>query len=202
MAADYLAAIRAVCPDGPYRLLGWSFGGVIAHEMAVRLRESGQDVTLLAMLDSYPDLPAIFRLNDQQALAALLDPDRPDLVPARGSTELAIAVDLLRRGGGALASLDEERIEAVLRTMAHNRQLVRAFVPRHFDGDLLFFGATQDRPDDAPTAADWRPHVGGAIEVHPVDATHAAMTQPAPLRTIGRVLATRLDAPRKIGGRR
>ena len=196
MAADYLAAVREVWPDGPYRLLGWSFGGAVAHEMAVRLRESGQDVELLAMLDSYPDLPAIFRLNDQEALASLLDPDRPELVPARGSAELATAVDLVRRGGGALASLDEEQIEAVLRTMSHNRRLIRAFVPRHFDGDLLFFGATQGRPDAAPTAQDWRPHIGGEIDVHPVDATHAAMTQPRPLRTIGRVLAARLGVPR------
>ena len=40
-AALYIERVRAVQPDGPYHLLGWSVGGTIAHEMAVQLRESG-----------------------------------------------------------------------------------------------------------------------------------------------------------------
>ena len=38
MADDYAARIREVRPYGPYRLLGWSFGGLVAHEVAVRLQ--------------------------------------------------------------------------------------------------------------------------------------------------------------------
>ncbi|MEU6126725.1 amino acid adenylation domain-containing protein, partial [Streptomyces sp. NPDC047123] len=54
MAADYAARIRAVRPQGPYRLVGWSFGGLVAHEVAVRLQAEGAEVELLALLDSYP----------------------------------------------------------------------------------------------------------------------------------------------------
>jgi nonribosomal peptide synthetase DhbF len=39
---------------GPYRLAGWSFGGNVAHAMAVLLEESGERVELLALLDAYP----------------------------------------------------------------------------------------------------------------------------------------------------
>jgi nonribosomal peptide synthetase DhbF len=187
-AADYLREVRAVQPRGPYRLLGWSFGGLVAHEMAVQLGDSGERVELLAMLDCYPDLPAIFRIDDRQALSAFLDPDRPDLVPAKGSVELAEATALVRRGGGALASLAEDQVEAVLRTMAHNRALARSFTPRHFAGDLLFFRATEGKPDGAPTALDWRPHIGGEIDCRPIAANHSAMIQPEHLRRIGRIL--------------
>jgi phthiocerol/phenolphthiocerol synthesis type-I polyketide synthase D len=49
-ADRYIELIRTVQPDGPYRLAGWSFGGVVGYEMARRL---GPDqVELLAMLDS------------------------------------------------------------------------------------------------------------------------------------------------------
>jgi amino acid adenylation domain-containing protein len=52
VAAHYLRAIRAIEPRGPYRLGGYSAGGVIAYEMAQQLRAAGEDVALLAMLDA------------------------------------------------------------------------------------------------------------------------------------------------------
>jgi thioesterase domain-containing protein/acyl carrier protein len=54
MAADYVRRIREIQPTGPYHLLGASFGGLVAHEMAAQLQELGQPVALLALLDSYP----------------------------------------------------------------------------------------------------------------------------------------------------
>ena len=47
-------ALRAVQPDGPYALLGWSLGGVIAHEMAAMLESTGASVAVLLLLDSPP----------------------------------------------------------------------------------------------------------------------------------------------------
>lgn len=55
LARAYLEAIRARQPGGPYRLLGFSFGGVIALEVAQQLRKEGEPVELLAILDS--DVP-------------------------------------------------------------------------------------------------------------------------------------------------
>ncbi|HEX8139758.1 MAG TPA: beta-ketoacyl synthase N-terminal-like domain-containing protein [Pyrinomonadaceae bacterium] len=54
MAACYLAEVRAIQPEGPYLLGGWSLGGNIAFEMANQLSEQGQEVALLAMFDSHP----------------------------------------------------------------------------------------------------------------------------------------------------
>jgi thioesterase domain-containing protein len=52
MAEEYVAAIRRVQPQGPYAIGGWSVGGVLAYEMAQRLSASGQEVRLLAIIDS------------------------------------------------------------------------------------------------------------------------------------------------------
>lgn len=52
MAAEYLAVIRSVQPQGPYHLGGWSMGGVVAYEMAQQLQAQGQTVGLLALLDT------------------------------------------------------------------------------------------------------------------------------------------------------
>ncbi|HVT61265.1 MAG TPA: amino acid adenylation domain-containing protein [Thermoanaerobaculia bacterium] len=52
MAACYLSALRTVRAHGPYALAGWSFGGVVAYEMARQLTGEGEEVALLAILDS------------------------------------------------------------------------------------------------------------------------------------------------------
>jgi thioesterase domain-containing protein len=52
MAADYIREIRSVQPVGPYYLGGYSFGGIIAAEMACQLSSEGDEVALLAFFDS------------------------------------------------------------------------------------------------------------------------------------------------------
>ncbi|MBJ6360366.1 amino acid adenylation domain-containing protein [Paenibacillus sp. MAHUQ-46] len=53
MANAYLQEILAFRPEGPYRLGGWSMGGFIAYEVARKLKEAGQEVIQLALIDSY-----------------------------------------------------------------------------------------------------------------------------------------------------
>jgi thioesterase domain-containing protein len=53
MAACYLEQIRQVQPSGPYHFVGFSFGGLVAYEMAQQLRAQGEEVALLSMLDTW-----------------------------------------------------------------------------------------------------------------------------------------------------
>ena len=68
VARNYLDAIRAVRPDGPYLLGGWSSGGVVAFEMARQLQARGADVPLVVLLDSGP--PGIVDADDSVSLLA------------------------------------------------------------------------------------------------------------------------------------
>src|SRR6185369_5294373 len=52
MASDYAEALLDFYPGGPYVLCGWSMGGVIAFEVAKQLRERGEHVALVALIDS------------------------------------------------------------------------------------------------------------------------------------------------------
>jgi thioesterase domain-containing protein len=52
MAAYYLDQVRAFQPEGPYMIGGYSFGGIVAYEMAKQLRAEGAEVGLLALLDT------------------------------------------------------------------------------------------------------------------------------------------------------
>ncbi len=52
IASDHLEALRLVQPHGPYNLLGWSFGGCVAYEMALQLEQEGQTVAFLGLMDT------------------------------------------------------------------------------------------------------------------------------------------------------
>jgi amino acid adenylation domain-containing protein len=62
MAARYVRSLRRVQPHGPYSLGGWSLGGVLAFEMARQLRQGGEDVALLCLIESYT--PSLLRRFD------------------------------------------------------------------------------------------------------------------------------------------
>lgn len=55
LARTHLARVREIQPTGPYRIAGFSFGGLVAFEMAHQLRSAGQEVEMLFLLD--PMLP-------------------------------------------------------------------------------------------------------------------------------------------------
>jgi len=54
MAERYIREIRRVQPEGPYRIGGYSFGGLVAYEMAQMLEAQGIEVSLLGLFDTYP----------------------------------------------------------------------------------------------------------------------------------------------------
>jgi acyl transferase domain-containing protein/thioesterase domain-containing protein len=62
MAAQYVEAIRTVDPTGPYRLAGYSGGGVIAYEMAQQLRRAGAEVEAILMIDTLSPSAALRRV--------------------------------------------------------------------------------------------------------------------------------------------
>ncbi|MEU9232419.1 amino acid adenylation domain-containing protein [Streptomyces subrutilus] len=185
IAEDYVRQIRAVQPEGPYHLLGWSFGGVVAQAMAVALQAGGQEVALLALLDGLPADPARYAADGPPSaddpvdtLAALLASLGYDPADGRGQADLTA---LLGEAAGVLPDVFEQ-----------NAKLMAEHVPDRYRGDAVFFGATLDKPADWPYGAAWHPYVDGRVEEHRITCTHGAMTRPEPVARIAAVLATKL----------
>src|SRR5262249_19149018 len=53
MATSYIAEMRSVQPQGPYSLVGYSFGGLVAYEIAQQLHRAGEQVDMLCLIDTY-----------------------------------------------------------------------------------------------------------------------------------------------------
>ncbi|WP_224272395.1 non-ribosomal peptide synthetase [Streptomyces venezuelae] len=143
MAADYVRRIRAVRPSGPYHLLGWSFGGLVAHAMATRLQSEGERVGVLAVLDAYPDNRRVLSrqtaLSERQWLRLLLDDvdhiedvERVEGVvgldghPGRGVGDRPrLGFTSLPEQAGAARSAGTDTLRAALRPAGLSDQLLR-----------------------------------------------------------------------------
>ncbi|KAG8224696.1 hypothetical protein J437_LFUL006083 [Ladona fulva] len=58
LAAYYIKHMKKVCPYGPYRLCGYSFGACVAFEMALQLESAREEVAGLALIDGSPSYVA------------------------------------------------------------------------------------------------------------------------------------------------
>ncbi|MGG4103276.1 amino acid adenylation domain-containing protein [Paenibacillus lautus] len=202
MTTDYIDHIRSLQPKGPYRLLGWSLGGNVAQSIAVQLQKAGEDIELLAILDAYPShyLPIKENPDEDEALTALLALggfDRESIEEGLGDTPLTIAtaLELLRNESSALASLEEETMMNLKATYENSVQLLKAFVPKKFEGDIIFFHSTIIPDWFEPIEPEmWSPYVGGRIERHDIACRHKDLCQPGPLDYIGKCILSKLEA--------
>ncbi|MDI5967960.1 amino acid adenylation domain-containing protein [Streptomyces sp. SL13] len=193
---DYVDRIRSVQPQGPYHLLGWSFGGAVAQAMAARLQAQGDQVALLCLLDSYPlDVnPAAEKPDWQQFLTELLEtaggvPAAPD-GRAAPPLDAADVTEALRAARSPLAALDAGQLENVYAVYRNLIRISEDFTPGRYEGDLLLLRAATSPVDIDPLS--WQRFVGGRVEVHDIACRHGEMTQPHAVDLIGPVLRTKL----------
>ncbi|MGA5559710.1 amino acid adenylation domain-containing protein [Streptomyces platensis] len=205
MAEDYVREIRRVQPEGPYHLLGWSLGGIMAHAVATALQAQGQEVALLAVLDAYPApadgpgtggpgeiLTQMYEgYADIYGLPEGASPELPDTDVMR-----ARITDWLGRGESELRHLDDAQRAVALDIMVNNVTLTNARRPDRFRGTMLLVVATQKQQEWTSPQA-WKEFLDGELEIHEVDCEHARMLEPEPAADICAVLAPRIAGPRE-----
>ena len=202
MARDYVAAIRKMQPRGPYAICGWSFGGLVAFEMARQLENAGQMVELLALLDTRAR--------------------RSDISVRRMATRATIHVNFLLRGRGGFALADRKIRTAgrvvgnmvwrrlmqwhrrggwlpkALRNVAQaNKSARREYVPQPYGGRVTLFRATPPGERlSGDKAVGWKELVTGELEIHEVPGTHLTMVFEPHARTLAAKLMRCLDRAR------
>ncbi|GAA2736233.1 amino acid adenylation domain-containing protein [Actinocorallia aurantiaca] len=195
LAEEYLAAVRRVQPAGPYRLLGWSFGGLVAHAMAVALQRDGEEVELLALLDSYP-VPPGETVSGPEIVEMLVGPpgqDGEEFPPGFfDRLDVPAVARVLRHRDPVLTAFTDAEAAALVEAAAHHAHLMCAHRPRVFTGDLLFFTAVENQGGNPPAHDLWNPHLRGEVIDHPIGSPHLRMTDPQPIAQICAVLSRRL----------
>ncbi|MFD0499315.1 non-ribosomal peptide synthetase [Streptomyces rhizosphaericus] len=180
MAEEYVEVVLRVHRGGPYRLLGWSFGGLVAHAMAVRLRERGARVEALVLVDAYPG-------GVSRAAGTAPSPERhPGGVDPR-------VRELAREYAGQFGPAPTEaELAALSRVFVNNEQLMRGYVPKKYDGDALLVVATADKRPDTDLPGRWAPSVAGRLTRLDIACTHDGLLRAPAVAELGRAVARRL----------
>ncbi|GAA2487491.1 amino acid adenylation domain-containing protein [Streptomyces gobitricini] len=203
VAADYIGMIKQVRPEGPYHLFGWSLGGLLAYEIAVQLRLAGDEVGLVANLDSYPRTGVTDERDEQSLLGWLLEGighHRSEF----GDRDLVAGdiLDALRHDNSPMARMGEQRMTRMVDLMIHHQSLNTRYRPRDLDGTMQLFLAEQSawgeagtgQVDDGPGKDQlWKPYFSGELRVHRLACTHDDILNPGPLAELGPIVAAELD---------
>ncbi|MEP6707581.1 MAG: amino acid adenylation domain-containing protein, partial [Pyrinomonadaceae bacterium] len=189
MAASYIREIQAVQPAGPYQIGGRSFGGVVAFEMARQLSEQGHEVSLLAMMDTYP-------LGYQKLLAK----STSELAVPRMKNKLRAHLRNLRTMGpieklkylGEKSTYGPAKIKIktwqtlyhffrksgrvlprVLRNVEQfNYLAAREYVPKVYPGRVTLFWASEDLNTGHDAVDGWEVLAAGGVEIRELPGTH------------------------------
>jgi acetoacetyl-CoA synthetase len=163
MAQFFLDAIKERQPHGPYLLVGYSLGGLVALEMAQRLSEHGEEVRLLAMLETYPHrryLPLrqrvrlFTRITRHHATTLLRLPRREALSYLTNPAERLLYVPRDSSGSVPNQPPSDESFAAATERMRYSAYLaLTRYQPRFYRGKIKFVRAEISlRFPDNPTA--------------------------------------------------
>ncbi|GGE59806.1 non-ribosomal peptide synthetase [Nesterenkonia cremea] len=191
LIVQYVDVILSEQPEGPFHLVGWSFGGRLAHAIAAALQERGHEVGTLAVLDAYPVEESMAGITDEQSLWRAFLGAQGVPAPAQGRLSAGRARSLLREAGSPLASVPEETMRrSATRFRTIGTLFDRSPIPV-YRGDLHLVQATTDVPADRPGPSAWTPHVTGEIIVEQAELPHERIVEPAGVHALAAVLPER-----------
>ncbi len=202
LARDYLAQVRAVQPRGPYLLGGWSFGGLVAYEMARLLQAEGEPVGLLALLDT--PAPGDQPLPEPEPLSLLAGFGRVLGLPWR---ELPLDVEHLRqldvrealtsvleqarRAPSGALDLDPDTAWRLFAVYQRLHEALRRYVPEGtYAGPTRVFktAATEQGHARGPDLG-WGAWLSTPPSVHAVPGDHYTLLHAPHLRPLAETLA-------------
>ncbi len=187
MAAEYVGAIRAIQPEGPYHLGGWSLGGVIAYEVAQQLFARGQRVATLSLFDTAIPFNAANRpysdveVDDDSGKEYGLDITLKELERLGPEGQLPYLWRHVQRLGLLEADLPLEATEQILtdlKRLFHAHYLLGVgYALRPYPGRITLFRPTE-MAATIPTAEDrgWG-KLARAVEVIRVPGHHHSMVK-------------------------
>ncbi|HJQ35265.1 MAG TPA: amino acid adenylation domain-containing protein, partial [Pyrinomonadaceae bacterium] len=196
MAASYLEEVRAVQRGGPYSLGGWSMGGVVAFEMTRQLRARGEEVRMLALIDSMlfrygggdpaadggaeeaDEAPLLLSFARDLGIPPEETPLPPEELARMGPRQrLAHLLERARASGVLPADVDLSVIGGLYELFKNNHGAMRAYLPEAYAGRALLIRAAEgDRALRAEQARGWAGLVGD-LEVRESPGTHYTMVR-------------------------
>lgn len=184
LAVNHLQRVREAQKHGPYQLLGYSFGGLVVYAMAVALVSAGEDVGLLALVDTpnpalfscagYSRLRKAYLANRMQKYLKNLSRGRIDYIASDVSTYVRsrvapkIAHNLRQALRCPPSSMSKYQISKI------SDEMWNAYVPKEFRGPIVLFRAEDRKEIASDPSLGWR-NSAQRVDVHFVTGDHVMM---------------------------
>jgi len=212
MAACYIKALRQIQPKGAYQLGGWSFGGLVAFEMAQQLHKAGEKVSLLAIVDTLAPIPNnqpsfwdnlnfLFTTVPRSIYPYLLDywtlicdsssipPTFEQVLTPRwwGSLLENATITHLFPQETRLRMLDELTIERIMKIFWANSQATLNYSPQSYPNAITLFKSSEALTTSTDTNLGWS-QLTNSIVVHSIPGNHLTMLKTPHVQVLAKEL--------------
>lgn len=212
MAREYALALREHQPEGPYYLLGWSMGGVIAVAVASELERVGQEIAFVGLLDAYLTSPEIVQgqqADELEGLGVIIE-----VALTRTFVTLSLEEQQATRAS-ILALPRQERLPQVLKWGKERKllpdnlsleilQLQEALVNTHLDLVNAYQAPVIETPlvvwrarevaFVAQSPTPWQNYTRGGIQEISAQGNHFSMIKPPYIQTVAQQIEDNLNA--------
>ncbi len=223
IAADHVRAVRAVQPEGPYYLAGWSFAAYLVFEMASQLEREGQEVGFVGLLDSMTAgltlaWPGSEHVGAPYGMAHTVAARMRRPFPVKKAElegmdtdqQVRYLVEALHANDAAPEGFGEENLREMCGVMNDRRRSLEGYVPGRFSGPLTLFRtsiAPSEREWEALVSTDeekrtlgWSQLTDGPVQVHRVPGNHNSMNAEPHVRVLAQGVREALVSARERAG--
>ncbi|HEY6804800.1 MAG TPA: amino acid adenylation domain-containing protein [Pyrinomonadaceae bacterium] len=207
MAAHYLNEMKTVQPHGPYFLGGWSMGGVVAFEIAQQIQMQGEQIGLLALLDSRapslaPEISEITELQLIQTFAQDLGLDlqsirfsQSELERLRPDEQLSYLFACSRESNILPPDLELDQLRRLYQLFKINRDAMLSYMPQGKQDRITLLRTEEFSTTNGHIGSGgWDSFATKGVEVHVVQGNHFNMVREPFVKSLASQLRACLDA--------
>jgi amino acid adenylation domain-containing protein len=184
IAEYYLETMQTLQPQGPYQIAGWSFGGLVAFEIARKLQSKGEYVSLLALLDTAvlssmkenqePEDDAQFMVNLFKEVEIFLSLEY--LRQLTSEEQLAYVLEQGKQVGFFSPDIDLTKAKLLLHVFKTNANLAECYKPHSYRGKIILFQSTERAEDiSLKPGLGWEDYATEGVEIIQVPGNHQNM---------------------------
>ena len=203
LATNYIEAIKTVQNQGPFFLGGWSMGGIVAYEMAQRLLEQGQKVSLLIVIDTTSTAYSEKYLKEEmetflQNIPGLslslknMDFSSDSYSDYLSDEHVRSILELAKKSGFISSDFGLTQVERYFKIFKTNNLAQLSYVQQVYPGKIIFFKASELINDHDPTIG-WNDLAKGGIETYDVPGNHFTIMKEPNVLELARRLKDCLD---------
>ena len=186
LARHYIEEIQALQPQSPYFLMGHSFGGLVAYEMAQQLLAKGEQIGLIALLDTFTILGE--KLPIKKRLINIFSFPRKSLK--------IIIVTIQKKLQNILKSIKKVMSKYLYHPNLSIESLVKAYTLKTYSGQIHLFKAMDSFSISSkvePPEVNLQKLVMGNLEIHEIPGSHMGMLEEPNVQVLAEKLTACID---------